>query len=269
MIPSSNIAAMSVSLAIAVGLPIVLFIIFYRRRKMTFMPVGIGALVFLVFALLLEQGMHYLVFTNVAAVKTSTFLYVLYGCLAAGVFEETGRFIAYKLILKKQHEWKDGIAYGIGHGGFESIIISLGLVNGIVMSVMINNGTFPFNSIPGEAAHQIAAAQKQLIETPWYEFLLSGLERVFAITAHIGFSLLVLYGVRTGRHIFLLYSILLHALMNVSAALYQRGVLNVYVTEAIVGLFALAVFLFIRRSEKHFPPLNSQPAATGTSPQTP
>jgi uncharacterized membrane protein YhfC len=50
-----------------------------------------------------------------------TWLYAVLGALLAGLFEETGRFIAFKFLLKKRTDRKTAISYGIGHGGFEAI----------------------------------------------------------------------------------------------------------------------------------------------------
>lgn len=256
MIPSANITAMWISAVIAVFFPLILMIWFYRKRRISFVPIGIGAVMFLVFAMGLEQVMHYFVFKNIPGIKDNTALYVLYGSLAAGTFEECGRFVAFKFILKKRREWKDGIAYGIGHGGIEAWLVGgLGLIGMIITAMMLNNGTFPFSSAPVESQEKIHAIQKQLSEASWPTFLLAGAERIMAICAHIGFSTIVLYGVRNNRSIYLLYAILLHALMDVGAALYQKGVLNVWVVETIVACFAVAAVILVSRSEKYFTPL--------------
>jgi uncharacterized membrane protein YhfC len=42
--------------------------------------------------------------------------------LTAGVFEETARYIAYRFLLK-EHNMENGLIYGVGHGGIESIML--------------------------------------------------------------------------------------------------------------------------------------------------
>lgn len=254
MIPASNIIALCISAALAILFPIGLLTWFYRKRKISFVPVSIGAATFFVFALVLEQIMHYFVFTGYPQLKENAVFYVAYGSLAAGIFEECGRFIAFKFLLRKRNEWKDGIAYGIGHGGFEALMIGgIGLISTILTAIMINSGDFPSQILTAEQSAQMGEAKRQLIETPWPVFLLGGFERVFALTVHIAFSIIVLYGVRTNRMIFLVYAILLHALLDVGAALYQVKMVNIWVVESIVFLFAIAAFIFLRRSERFFP----------------
>ena len=59
-----------------------------------------------------------------------------------GLFEETGRFVAFKTLLRKRKQRETSISHGIGHGGFEvMLIIGLNLVSYIMMGLMINNGS--------------------------------------------------------------------------------------------------------------------------------
>src|SRR5690606_29884542 len=72
-------------------------------------------------------------------------------------------------------------------------------------------------------------------------FLAGGLERLFTIFIHIGLSLLVLYGVRNKKYIYLLYAILIHALINLVLSLLLEP-LGIWITEALIALIA-AIFL--------------------------
>ena len=58
----------------------------------------------MLFALILEPVLHNLVLGSAAgaAIQENILLYGLYGGLAAGVFEETGRLMAFRFVLKKQ-----------------------------------------------------------------------------------------------------------------------------------------------------------------------
>jgi uncharacterized membrane protein YhfC len=53
--------------------------------------------------------------------------------------------------------------------------------------------------------------------------------------------------------LYVIYAILLHALVDAAPALYQAGIVtNVWLTEAVVFLFAVAAFLFTREIRKKF-----------------
>lgn len=68
--------------------------------------------------------------------------------------------------------------------------------------------------------------RQKLLHTPSFEWLLDGIERSSAIAVKIGLLLLVHYAVQNCRPQFLLYAILLHALFNVPAVLYQKRIIE-------------------------------------------
>lgn len=59
----------------------------------------------LLFAMVLEQIVHSIVLGSPAGIviRNHLWLYALYGSLMAGLFEETGRFLAMRYVLKKEH----------------------------------------------------------------------------------------------------------------------------------------------------------------------
>ncbi|MBO9371485.1 MAG: YhfC family intramembrane metalloprotease, partial [Chloroflexi bacterium] len=84
---------------------------------------------------------------------------------------------------------------------------------------------------------------------PWYLPLLGGLERIFAITLHIAFALMVLQAVVRGNLLWLALAVLAHALVNALAVgLMQSGVPLPAVEGVIfvLALGALAVILVLR-----------------------
>jgi uncharacterized membrane protein YhfC len=50
--------------------------------------------------------------------------YYLFFGATAGLFEEGGRWIVMSLFMKNRRRFNDGIAFGIGHGGIEAIIVA-------------------------------------------------------------------------------------------------------------------------------------------------
>ena len=89
-----TVAGMFTTLAIAIGLPVIVMIVFMKRLHGKFLPVLIGAGTFIVFALLLEQLLHtvvQLVFKE--RLTQNVFAYAVYGGLAWALFEESGSFL--------------------------------------------------------------------------------------------------------------------------------------------------------------------------------
>ena len=80
----------------------------------------------LLFAFILESGAHRIVLSLPAGsvIKGSIWLYALYGGFMAGLFEETGRYLAFSFALKKYRAKNvNALMYGAGHGGFEAVVV--------------------------------------------------------------------------------------------------------------------------------------------------
>ena len=121
MIGTESIIALIICGLFTTLIPIAAVVVFKLKNKsVSLLSAVIGAATFIVFALVLEQIMHIFM---LPIVSNSTVAYVIYGVLAAGVFEETGRFLACKFLMKKRSDNKNAIMLGIGHGGIESVLI--------------------------------------------------------------------------------------------------------------------------------------------------
>ena len=60
---------------------------------------------------------------------------------------------------------------------------------------------------------------------------------------HAGLSVLVFYAVKKSKPLLYVLAIVLHALFDVPAALYQLGVIrSAYIVEALIAAFAVALF---------------------------
>ena len=143
-ISTISIVFMVISCAISFIIPIVLLIYFRKKKHADVLPFFIGCAVMLVFALILEALVHRAVLGSSAGevIRNNTWLYALYGGLMAGLFEETGRFVAFRTVLKKKlYKDANALMYGAGHGGFEAIVIvGFTMINNIIWSVLINSG---------------------------------------------------------------------------------------------------------------------------------
>ena len=80
--------AMVVAAVISFGAPVVALVVARRRLHVQFKMVLVGALVFVVFAGLLEQLAHVLAFSAFPDLRSTPVAFVLYDALAAGAFEE-------------------------------------------------------------------------------------------------------------------------------------------------------------------------------------
>ena len=136
------------------GMPIAAAIWWTKKTKQPLSSVLIGAAVFFVFALMLEKPLqNLLVFpTQMGLSKhaVSRFLaarpiaFTLVLGLFPGIFEETGRFVAFKTLLKDRRERQTAISCGIGHGGLEILLVfGLTYINNLAYAAMANSGAPP------------------------------------------------------------------------------------------------------------------------------
>ena len=59
----------------------------------------------------------------------------------AGIFEETARFVSFKILKKIFTGISTGLSYGIGHGGIESVLLAgFSMIAGLVFGILINTG---------------------------------------------------------------------------------------------------------------------------------
>lgn len=252
MVSNAAIGSIIVQIAISVLIPIIALIYFRKKYRISFKIVGVGVVFFLGFSQILEKTLHVFIFGNpaTASLLNNPFIYALYGGLTAGIFEELGRFIAFYFLLKKYQEYKDGLAYGIGHGGIESLLIGAAVsAQTLVFAFAINNGTFAKLI---EKAPQLSAIQDALIHNPPYLYLFGGVERLVAFIMQIAFTMLVLYGIKYKKHKFVGLAVFLHAFVDFFAALYQRGQIHLFVIEGLMILFGIVAYMIIRKIKTKF-----------------
>jgi uncharacterized membrane protein YhfC len=253
MVSQSAITAFIIQGIISFLIPVVAYIILQRKYHISFKPIFVGVIVFLVFSQILEGSINaYVLKINktTSEITKHPYWFALYGALAAGIFEEIGRFVGFTWFLKKYQERKDGLAYGLGHGGIEALLIGVMMsIQNIIFASLINAGKFEVSlgaKVPAEAMAQIKTG---LMNTHISDALLLGLERTAAFFIQLALSLLVLYAVRTKKFQYVLLAIFLHAFIDYIAVLHKAAGLSIIIVELFIVLAAVCSFLFIRKSK--------------------
>lgn len=248
-ISSLSIVIMIFVALFAFALPLVTYFILRKKIKARFIPFLIGAATFIISALVLERIVHGFILGDAGIysfLMKNPILFGLYGGLMAGLFEESGRFGAFKLMGRKYNTSADSLSYGLGHGGIEAIILlGLTMVNNIVLSVMVNSGSA--SSLVGVIpADQLQASVAALAAAQPTDFLIGALERVGAMSFHVGASVLVyLAASRRGSFWYYPLAILLHMLLDFPAALFQAGAFrSILLMEGFVLVFSGLVLWF-------------------------
>lgn len=212
-----------ISTFISLVLPIGAALFLKLRFNASLRAAAVGMLIFIVFQPLTRlQLLQLLRSTNwftYNLVANPWIIYVTLG-VSAAVFENVGRFIGFKFLLRGRWQWKNGAAYGIGHGGIEAIIFA---------GIPFLNAIFTSFNNPG-----------LLTQAPWM-YLAGGIERLSAMTFHVAASLIVLYGIKNKKNKYLLYAILLHSILDTSIGFIK----NIVLLEAWVAFVAISALTFI------------------------
>ena len=235
---------MAISCALSFVLPIALLLYFKIKKGADLLPFFVGCAVMLLFAFILERAAHGIILGSPAGavIQGNLWLYALYGGLMAGLFEETGRLLAFKTVLHaRQSQDINALMYGAGHGGFEAMVI-LGItsINNLIYSVMINSGNTAAltESLSGDLLAQVEQVIQALSTTPSYLFLLGAVERIFAIVLHLAFSVLVWFAVKYGKRFLYPLAIALHFAVDALTVIVSGLGAPVVLLEALVGVMA-------------------------------
>ncbi len=248
---------LAINSLLMIMLPIIFGIWLARRYKVSRMLFLIGAIGFIasqVGHLTFNQFVLNPMITNMMeqadTISRNLIIAVLLG-LSAGVFEEVTRYLFY-FFRKSMRCWDQGMMFGAGWGGIESIIFGLLAATTIVNLYLYQTGAIeallPADAM-AENAEAIAAGAQQfeeLLSSPSLYLLLGAVERIFAITLHLSLSILVLQAFLRKSIVWLFSAIGWHALVNAVAVFGSLQGWDLLLIEAIVGVSAIISFLIIR-----------------------
>lgn len=257
-VPAASLITMGITLIMSVAIPAALFISLKKLFKAKPVAFFTGCGVFFVFAATLESIINMLIFTSPAGerIMGNTALYALFGGLMAGLFEETGRFIAFKSILKRNRDDDStALMYGAGHGGFEMLfILGAAMASNFYFALMINSGTTAAvtSTVSGEELRQLEQTFTTLATAKPAGFLAGIVERIPAIALHMAFSVLVWTACKNRKYWWLFpAAIVLHTLVDmISGYMSLAGVSVVLIELTVYALSVLCVVLTVFISRK-------------------
>lgn len=235
------IAAFVVEILIMLGAPVALWLFLRRRYGAAWGLIAVGALTFVLSQVVhipLNLGLGLIGGGRGVALWPLPAMAVVAG-LSAGVCEEGARYLVLRFWRKEARSWSQGLAFGAGHGGIESILLGLGVLSGLI-NMLILQRLGPENlGLSGELLEQTRQALEAYWSTPWYLPLLGGLERIFAITMQVAFALLVLQAVVRGNLLWLVLAILAHTLVDGLAVYLMGSGVSIPIIEGVIFLLAL------------------------------
>lgn len=262
VIGKSAIPSLIITVILMVAIPVIFFIYWRKNYKQQTKISWLiaGAIGFIVSARVLELGVHMvcIVTDNPISrfINGNTIAYVLYGIIMAGVFEECGRYIVLKYIMKKNRTTENAVMYGIGHGGIEILAVLLpALITYLAVAVLFSAGDMENALSTLDITEETVSVALPSIQTAaafdYGMMAMNVIERLFAMLLHIGLTVVVYYGVVTDKKICLPVAIILHMLMDTFPALYQRSVVPLWTVELWAGVWTgVVVFIAVNLYRK-------------------
>lgn len=262
VIGKSTIPSLIITVILMIAIPVIFFVYWRKKHKQQtkISYLIAGAVGFIVSARVLELGVHLvcIVADNPVSrfINGNTIAFVLYGIIMAGVFEECGRHIVLKYIMKKNRTPENAVMYGIGHGGIEILAVLLpSMILYLVIAVLFSAGNIENALSTLNITEQTAAAALPSVQAAaafdYAMMAMNVIERLFALLLHIGLTVIVYYGVVNIKKVCLPVAIILHMLMDTFPALYQRGVVALWAVEIWAALWtAVIVFVAVKLYRK-------------------
>ena len=256
-ISTATLVIMVIEMFMAFLLPFILFFIMKFKKNVKAKPFFIGFLTMLVFSFILKNLVSLGISSVAGELMNNVWFYGLMGGLLAGIFEETGRFVSMKYILKKEQDNDyNAIAYGLGHGGIELMfILGISTIGNLTIALMISSGNIDVIMNSLTSASDIAslkASCETLCNTSPAMFLISPLERASAYIMQIALSVIVWLGVKNNEKASLAIAIGLHVVMDASGSIVYMLTGSYFVEILILAIAILtAWYAYGKWKENH------------------
>ena len=252
MVSSANIVAMGFAVFATLILPIGGSVFLCRAKKLSWRPMLTGLTVFSVTQVFFRMPLLNL-FSGTqwyAAMSDKLWLLGIVLSLSSALLENWGRWFGMRFFAKGMYGYRDGIAYGLGHGGVEAVVLmAANSINNLYLALAINNGRL--DTMLADAPEQAELVRSVLIDTPAVQFAMGGAERLMVMIIQVALSLIVFYGLAKGKSRFVWLSVLMQFAFNYIIVIMQNQ--NMWMVEGYIALCAVAATVFIICVRKRFP----------------
>ena len=250
--PQQVINGYLVSGAGAILLTAVFIVIWKLKTKAMLIPILVGAATFMIFAEALKAipALPLLGGNNAASQKiiNTPWMFYLVSGLLAGIFEETGRYLAFRFVLKPQKypTKKTALDYGVGHGGVEAVFLSFSYIVTAMLGMQANSGMLQaqMQALPAAMKETYMQQLADRANVTFGQLMLWLPERATAIIFHIAMSVFVFCAVREKKPLLFLAAVLLHTLIDFGCILAKPHPL---LTEILLFAFAVVMLIFAIR----------------------
>jgi uncharacterized membrane protein YhfC len=250
-IPPALVITTAIAAVFVIGYPLALGVIVRKKLAVGWKYFWFGALVFLGFQLLTRipilmvlENPQNTVLTHLLRTSIAfTWIWLLILALSAGLFEEVGRYVGYRLLLRREPKtWSKAVMFGLGHGGLESMVVVGGqIVLSAINTVMLS--AINVNTLPAAQRQGVLQLFAAINAEPFWLPLLAAWERFWTIPVQVALAVMVVQVFRRQQMIWLFLAILFHTLVDfLAGAIPQAFGHTITITllvEGIVCVFGL------------------------------
>ena len=257
VVSGTAMTALYLQLVVTITFPVMALILIKVKTKASIMPFFVGGTIYVLFSLVILGLVHIAtIMMGVSSyIDNSTVVYCTFHGIMTGLVEETGCFLAFKLILQNLDEKQAPIMYAIGFSGFETLTFITvpalssatfattfmdygldGMLAQISTEVQNGQNVMTAEDILGriEIINSITLGQAGLVFA----------ERLMFFIIHMALTVIIAYGVRKKYTSYLWIGVILCAISTVPSSLMSLKVLSNDIW-GLVPLAAVAVLVSI------------------------
>jgi len=249
-ISTGLILSMAFAALVSIGGPIAYMIYCKKVVKASLVPVVAGITVYMVAVIGFQSFLHqfFIYGSNAVSdfINSNKWIYVLYLGLSTAVFEQAGRWLAFKFMLKKYTPDDTALTYGIGHGAAQTVMpVGIGLaISSVMLYSVKSTGYDEYLAMIGE--DQAATLNEMLMSYTSigaHYYIWTALEMLMVLVVQVGLSVLVFKSVRRANSTYLLFiAAALHMVFTSVGALSVAGIVS---STAIVEIGCLIIAIVI------------------------
>lgn len=230
------VTSMVIVALICTAVPFIFLGYYKSKKKVNVSSFFIGMAVYFLFAMIGEGLFNNILFRGFSL---SVFLnrtdhpvyYALYGVIVAGVFEETGKYVALKKWMQSRPGKENAFLFGAGYGSFETVALGSGLFMGnSIIALMVNSfgidGYLDKIRVTGKDAVQQTEMIQQLMAISPAENFAAGIECLLTLIFQTALTIFVFLSLNHEK---------LKYLFPVAVVLHIIGYLPTYLAQ--VGIF--------------------------------
>ena len=253
-VSNQTLVMLGIGAVIFLVVPIIIAIIWKKKKNEPFTTILIGAATFLLFVTVEKVIQSFFIMDSTpmgAFINARPVLWAFTVGFFPGLFEETGRLVAFKTLLKKRQQRETSISYGLGHGGVAevSVIMTYTMISYFAYATLINSGEIAtvLEQVRELAPNQLSQIEdliKQLTEFSAMSLVTMIIERVFAVMFHVGASIMVFYACKDKKFWLYPLAILIHTLIDMYGGLMLANVISIpgWAFEMVFAIASSLVF---------------------------